>query len=457
VTAYAADGIATVSPAFSTALDTSSYVKVIGDSKCADLQTPWSDGGGTCTVAALDTYKLTGGWQVVITDGACKGQFKRVANYEPEPANDTHLHKYGYGGVINVDSAWDTQARTNGAGPYGERPIDGNTATISYNYMGCRQPDSTSQFVLIPAQKAPGSIASVDNTFGVRWAGFVRPSAATEYTFLVQMPNAAAGQERLRLWLDNKLVIDQWTSLSTPLPSATIAFAGSASMLYDLQMEYKRLQNSPLPPRIKLTWLNSLGGAEVAAGPGGAGDAPSISTSRLFTSIAVPNNENVMYIDPAGTASEVSSVSGTGLTAATAGIQASFTITSRDQYANLRDLEEDSYIVSIDSPNSRTIVSPEPLLAVPGAYAVTHLPTVSGDYSVSVERARPGGLASEWFNNMWLMGEPADATVSEQIDFDWGKEFVTYRPKKDTRTGSDYVSVRWNGYFKAEFTGMVII
>jgi len=447
-------GSVTVDIAFSANLDTTSVIKIMGESKCAVLTTPWSDSyGGTCTVLATDNYKLTGGWQVVITEGTCKGQYRRVANYEPEAALDTHTRRYGYGGVIRVDPPWDTASQANGNGPYGERPIDGETETISYNYQGCPNgPDATSQYSLIPAQKAPGSIASVDNTFAVRWAGFVKPTTATEYTFLVQMPNAAAGQERVKLWLDNKLVIDQWTSLSGCLPSATMAFTGSPTMLYDLQMEYKRLQNSPKPPRIKLTWQNSLGGAEVAPTTGGAGNAPAIASSRLFTNIAVPNNDLVLYIESAGTESRASSVSGKGLTAATAGIQASFTITSRDEYANLRDLDEDSYIVSVNGPNTHISVSPDPLIDTPGTYAGTHLPTESGDYRISVERAQPGGLVSEWFNNMWLMGEAADSSVSEVVDFNWGKEFVTFRPTNETRTGNDYVSVRWKGYFKAELS-----
>jgi len=56
--------------------------------------------------------------------------------------------------------------------------------------------------------------------------------------------------------------------------------------------------------------------------------------------------------------------------------------------------------------------SPEPVLATPGTYAVLHLPTESGDYTVSVQRAQPGELS----NNMWLMGEAADTSVSEKIN-----------------------------------------
>ena len=225
-----------------------------------------------------------------------------------------------------------------------------------------------------------------------------------------------------------------------------MALSGSATVLYDLQMVYTRLQNSPLPRRIKLTWLNSLGGAEVA--PGSGNDAAAVAATCLFTNIAVPRDDLVMYVESAGTESRTNSVNGKGLTSATAGVQASYTITSRDQYANLRDLDEDSYIVSIDSPTTQFTVSPELVLTTPGTYAVSHLPTESGDYTIAMQRAQPGGLP----NNMWLMGEAADTSVSEEINYDWGREFVTFRPKKETRTGNDYVFVRWRGYFKAELS-----
>ena len=51
----------TVVPALSAALDLTSVIKIIGESKCAVLQSPWVDGyGGTCTVLADDQYTLTG-------------------------------------------------------------------------------------------------------------------------------------------------------------------------------------------------------------------------------------------------------------------------------------------------------------------------------------------------------------------------------------------------------------
>jgi len=78
------------------------------------------------------TFEKLGGWKFVITEGTCKGQYKLVANYEPEAANDAHLHQYGYGGIIHVNTPWDTSSCVNGYGPFGEKPLDIKTKTTSF-------------------------------------------------------------------------------------------------------------------------------------------------------------------------------------------------------------------------------------------------------------------------------------------------------------------------------------
>jgi hypothetical protein len=241
-------------------------------------------------------------------------------------------------------------------------------------------------------------------------------------------------------------VAGQWSSLASTSPSGTIALKGASSGLYDLQINYLRAAVSTYPPRMKLTWLNTLAGSE-------ANPAQTIQPYRLFTNLPVPSDD-ATFIDlvAAGTAAGTSVTTGTGLTTATAGMAASFTITARDSFANLRDLDEDSYVVSISGPTSRLTPSPVSPIATPGTYHVSFLPTESGDYAISVQRPTPGGLYGEWFNNMWLLGDPADTGVSAEVNFDWAAGFVTPRDGNSTHTGSDYVSVRWKGYFKAELT-----
>eukprot|EP00961_Rhodomonas_salina_P031435 423355-Rhodomonas_salina.3 len=119
VTAYNGNDLE-VSPAFSQFVNSSETITIHGNSKCATLESPWSDDGTTsCAPNMDDSYKLTGSWTLVITGGACAGQFKTIADYEPMAAG---------GGVATLASAWDVNDRSNGAGPYGE--------TSSWSYTG---------------------------------------------------------------------------------------------------------------------------------------------------------------------------------------------------------------------------------------------------------------------------------------------------------------------------------
>ena len=65
--------------------------------------------------------------------------------------------------------------------------------------------------------------ASLTNrSFGVRWVGFVRPSRAQQYTFHMLMPQSDSASphiERVKLWVDNSIVIQQWSSLAASAPS----------------------------------------------------------------------------------------------------------------------------------------------------------------------------------------------------------------------------------------------
>ena len=238
----------------------------------------------------------------------------------------------------------------------------------------------------------------------------------------------------------------QWTSLASTSPSGTLALTGAVSGLYDIQMVYWRGSDSSTPPRVKLTWLNTLAGSE-------ANPAQTLQSYRLLTNLPVPFDDGT-FVDlvAAGTAAGASVATGTGLTTATAGMAASFTITSRDSFANLRDLDEDSYVVTISGPTSSIKPSPVSPIATPGTYQVSFLPTESGDYLIGIQRPTPGGLYGAWFNNMWLLGDPSDTAISNNINYDWGTGFVTPRDANTTLTGSDYVSVRWTGFFKAELS-----
>ena len=98
--------------------------------------------------------------------------------------------------------------------------------------------------------------------FAVRWTGFMNVSAAALYTFQpgVLSPAEWGQSDRVRLWVDNQLLIDQWSSLSNTFPLGYTEMGPGS--LYQLKMEYK-CENSypnntygcqymlPMPPAVR--------------------------------------------------------------------------------------------------------------------------------------------------------------------------------------------------------------
>lgn len=71
-------------------------------------------------------------------------------------------------------------------------------------------------------QEGTDSFEPSPSEYSVRYAGYVASTISQRYTFGVALAGADRG-ERVKLWVDNKLVIDQWTSLDLQAPSGTLA------------------------------------------------------------------------------------------------------------------------------------------------------------------------------------------------------------------------------------------
>ncbi len=127
-------------------------------------------------------------------------------------------------------------------------------------------------------------------------------------------------------------------------------------------------------------------------------------------------NSRILDLVVGGTSPAVCVAAGNGLTAATAGSKAFFTITAKDAFANDRELEEDSFTVLVSGPsNFRVNALPAPSESTPGTYIVSYVATISGSYQVSVQRASAGGLKGDYYNNMWLLGDPAVSSIDSQV------------------------------------------
>ena len=111
---------------------------------------------------------------------------------------------------------------------------------------------STSPSALDAALTGADSVCgSTSCNVWIRWSGALRaclPSASASScvggaeSFSRDFRWSMATEDRIKLWVDNRLVIDQWSSLSAASPSGSAVF-GSASAVLDVFAEYQRLSS----------------------------------------------------------------------------------------------------------------------------------------------------------------------------------------------------------------------
>lgn len=77
---------------------------------------------------------------------------------------------------------------------------------------------------------APAHEIRDDESYSVRWFGKIRAAYSEEYTFYVKRDNG------VRLWIDNKLIIDKWDNKYDVTDMGTIAL--EAGKMYDIKLEY---------------------------------------------------------------------------------------------------------------------------------------------------------------------------------------------------------------------------
>jgi len=119
---------------------------------------------------------------------------------------------------------------------------------------------------------AAGTGLSADNLYSVRWAGLLRPCRSDTYTFYTDVMTI---DERVRLWVDNSLIIDSWTSLSGTETSGTYLFA-LANDFYDITIEFAAQPPGTSSTGLTLKWENdnNMGGNPTSKGV--------VRTDRLF-------------------------------------------------------------------------------------------------------------------------------------------------------------------------------
>eukprot|EP00960_Hanusia_phi_P061658 764901-Hanusia_phi.AAC.2 len=125
--------------------------------------------------------------------------------------------------------------------------------------------------------------------------------------------------ERVRLWVDNVILIDQWTSLEGTENSGTI-YMGTAGGYYDVVMEYKQPNGTGGDQGVRLSWKqNSTSSVEVVG-------TEYLYGKSLFTSLSISASYNYWL----GEGGMNSRCSGNSLSLLQAGSQISFSLFIRD-------------------------------------------------------------------------------------------------------------------------------
>ncbi len=125
--------------------------------------------------------------------------------------------------------------------------------------------------------KSPPPAGVTPSTYSVRWNASIRPAFSETYTFYTK------SDEGIRVWVNHKLLIDNWKPHALTENSGSIAL--SAGQKYDLQVEYF---NNTGPAAAQLWW-----------------SSPSVAKSVVPTSRLFPRKSNVKdQIDHAFTFAE---------------------------------------------------------------------------------------------------------------------------------------------------------
>ena len=93
--------------------------------------------------------------------------------------------------------------KVNGEAIYGSKVW---TKTTEYKDVELRRIDSCIDFNWV--RNTPGKPVEEDN-FTAEWTGFIQPGYSEEYLF------EAVADDGMRLWIDNKLIIDKWKKVKT--------------------------------------------------------------------------------------------------------------------------------------------------------------------------------------------------------------------------------------------------
>jgi hypothetical protein len=334
--------------------------------------------------------------------------------------------------------------------------LAGSASTLIATYY------SASAFTGTMATGAKYSLAMTvpTSTFSVRYAGFIQPPVSGTLTLSISY----TGTNQVAIFLNRLGAAAAGPSSQSGSLSATMSVITS-NLLYDIRVDFS--SGAAYSGTIDFAWKYSsswesvptqrvFARNDVIANAGFSTESPkAVPSGTTFGPASI-------LVAPGATCASQSLVNGLGISVATAGSSAVFSITSRDEYGNDRALNEDLWTVIMDGPSlvhfsvypdtrplsssTYAAASYSSLIGV-GRYSVPYSLTAAGNYRVSVFRNSNSGLLVEAYDNSGMRGLPTFSCLDSDVDYDWGSGAITPScAQQPSDFASDFASLRWTGF-----------
>jgi hypothetical protein len=181
-----------------------------------------------------------GTFNTATNDGKYAGYYQVPST--PSPTGYTHYLYASWiaaGGVSATyyDFGSNAQPTTDGADTTYSAPID----VLAEDSVATTKRHTTLGAKVIKSDTANGDadahgvkkLLGTDNSYSIRFNGMYKTTTTQRY---FKWNGILKESDRVRLWVDNKLIVDQWTSLDLAAPTGSYLF-DSATGIYDVHAE----------------------------------------------------------------------------------------------------------------------------------------------------------------------------------------------------------------------------
>ena len=302
-----------------------------------------------------------------------------------------------------------------------------STSSLDEVSTACNQNNQSTSTCVSCLFCFPQASSFREQILGTRWLGFVRPILDVPYQVFLNVTD----QERVQLWIDNIIIIDQWTSLGNTKLTALMPFDIGGNF-YEISLKFTRASNSPPVTSLFIEWaaINS--------------STTSIASFALYSASMLADFPLPVTVEPAQVCSSKCTISGLSLGTAGAGFR--FFLVGKDSFGNIKP--EQQFFARLRRNADISILDP-PAVCVVDDTASTCLSKEimqADNYQLKVHSIHPGGLLAFFFSDCSFL-HPILQRIDNVLDFGC-VGYDTISPN----TLCSFCSARWVGYVSAPVT-----